>query len=53
MLYALLGRVVWFVLKRVVRRRAGALVRRLALVLGALAAVGALGAAGAVAARRR
>ncbi len=46
MLYALLGRLTWFVVKLVVKRRAGALARRLAVVLGVLGLVGALGAVG-------
>jgi hypothetical protein len=50
MFYAVLGRVVWFVAKRVVRRRAGALARRAGLVVALLAA---LGVTGAVVAGRR
>ncbi len=50
MLYALLGRLTWFVIKLVVRRRAGGLARRGLLVVGAATA---LGVAGVVAARRR
>ncbi len=52
MLYALLGRIVWFVLKRVVRRRAGALARRLLVALGGLAGLAAAGVLAARAARR-
>jgi hypothetical protein len=52
MFYALLGRIVWFVLKRVVRRRAAPLARRLVIVVGALAGVGAAGVLGVRAARR-
>ncbi len=50
MLYALLGRLTWFVIKRVVRRRGRALAGRSLLVVGAAAG---LGVAGARAVRRR
>jgi len=46
MLYALLGRLAWFVVKRVLRRRAGGLVRRLGVGLAVLGLVGAVGALG-------
>jgi hypothetical protein len=46
MLYALLGRLAWFVVKRVLRRRAGALGRRVVMGAAVLGLVGVLGAVG-------
>ncbi len=46
MLYALLGRLTWFVAKRLLRRRAAALGPRIAAAVAVLALVGALAAAG-------